>query len=74
MVILGISEAHDAHACIIVNGKLLAAVSEERFTRIKSDSRYPKNSIDCVLKSTSIDPKEIDIVAFASSSKWVWQV
>ena len=45
MIILGISDSIESHACIVKNGELLAAISEERLTRLKSDSGYPKKSI-----------------------------
>ena len=49
--ILGISAFyHDSAACILVDGKIVAAAQEERFTRKKHDSGYPKNAINFVLK------------------------
>ena len=74
MVILGISESHDAHACLLVNGVLTAAVAEERLSRLKSDSCYPKRAIDEVLRIASITANEIDAVAFASKSDFAWQI
>ena len=53
--ILGISAFyHDSAACILVNGKIVAAAQEERFTRIKHDSSYPKNAIEFVLKFANL--------------------
>ena len=50
MIILGISAFyHDSSACILQNGKIVAAAQEERFTRIKHDSSFPKHSIRFVL-------------------------
>ena len=47
--ILGISAFyHDSAAAILINGKILAAAQEERFTRKKHDSSYPYNSIKYV--------------------------
>ena len=44
--ILGISAFyHDSAACILKDGSIIAAAQEERFTRIKHDSSYPKNAI-----------------------------
>ena len=46
MNIIGIScFYHDAAACLLVNGKLVSAAQEERFTRKKHDSSFPKNAI-----------------------------
>ena len=53
--ILGISAFyHDSAASIIVDGEIIAAAQEERFTRIKHDSNYPKNAIDFVLKYANL--------------------
>ena len=41
MIILGISDSHESHACILINGKLVSAIAEERLSRIKTDSGYP---------------------------------
>ena len=49
--ILGISAFyHDSAACILQNGKIIAAAQEERFTRIKHDPSYPYNAIKFVWK------------------------
>ncbi len=45
MVILGINDTHDASACLIKDGKLLVAVQEERYKRVKQISSFPKESI-----------------------------
>ena len=48
--ILGISAFyHDSAACILINGKIIAAAQEERFTRIKHDSNFPSNAVEFVL-------------------------
>ena len=45
--ILGISAFyHDSAACILVDGKIVAAAQEERFTRKKHDPSYPHNAIE----------------------------
>jgi carbamoyltransferase len=73
VIILGISEAHEAHACVLRDGELLAAMAEERLSRVKTDSRYPRRAIDSVLAIAGVAPEEIDIVAFAAKSDWIWQ-
>ena len=63
--ILGISAFyHDSAAALIVDGKIIAAAQEERFTRIKHDSSYPTNAIKFVLQFAKIDLKNIDYVVF----------
>jgi len=63
--ILGISAFyHDSAAALIVNGKIIAAAQEERFTRIKHDSSYPKNAISYILNEANIKLNEIDHIVF----------
>ena len=63
--VLGISAFyHDSAAAIIVNGEIIAAAQEERFTRKKHDASYPKNAINYVLKEASLKLNEVDHVVF----------
>ena len=63
--ILGISAFyHDSAACILQNGKIVAAAQEERFTRKKHDSSYPYNAIEFLLKYTHLKLSEIDQIVF----------
>ena len=65
MKILGISDGHDASACISVDGEIIAATCEERFTRLKSDMDYPIKSIDFCLSYTGIKSRDLDAIALA---------
>jgi carbamoyltransferase len=63
--VLGISAFyHDSAAAIIVNGEIIAAAQEERFTRKKHDASYPKNAINYVLKEASLKLNEVDQIVF----------
>ena len=63
--ILGISAFyHDSAACILVDGKIIAAAQEERFTRKKHDSSYPKNAIQFVLNYANLNLSEVDQIVF----------
>jgi len=63
--ILGISAFyHDSAASIIVDGKIIAAAQEERFTRKKHDSSYPYNSVEFVLKYSNFKLSEVDHIVF----------
>jgi carbamoyltransferase len=65
MNILGISAYyHDSAATLVVDGRIRAAAQEERFTRIRHDSRFPDQSIRFCLRHAGIDPKDLDFVAF----------
>ncbi len=63
--ILGISAFyHDSAACILEDGKIKAAAQEERFTRIKHDSSYPKNAINFVLDYTNSKLSDVNQIVF----------
>jgi len=63
--ILGISSYyHDSAAAIIIDGKIIAAAQEERFTRIKHDSTYPFNAVSFVLDYAKIKLYEVDGIIF----------
>lgn len=63
--ILGISAYyHDAAACLLVDGELIAAAQEERFTRKKHDDRFPAQAIAYCLKIGGIAVKDLDMVGF----------
>ena len=65
MYILGISAFyHDSAACLVRDGDIIAAVQEERFTRLKHDASFPHNSIKYCLKEAGISPDELQSVVF----------
>lgn len=67
MNILGINAYHgDASAAIIVDGELVAAVEEERFTRVKHDTSFPNRSIRYCLDAAGLDPMDIDHFALSA--------
>lgn len=65
MKILGISAYyHDSAACLVVDGEVVAAAQEERFTRKKHDQAFPSNAIDYCLSEVGCTPADIDYVVF----------
>jgi len=63
--VLGISAFyHDSAAALMVDGKIIAAAQEERFTRKKADHAFPQNAIDFCLKQAGITPGDLDHVGF----------
>ena len=65
MYILGISAYyHDSAACLLKDGKIIAAAQEERFTRKKHDQNFPINAIRYCLQDAAIKPGDLEIVAF----------
>jgi len=63
--ILGISAFyHDAAAALVVDGKIVAAAQEERFTRKKHDERFPQHAIEYCLEAAGLRPDQLDYVGF----------
>ena len=63
--ILGISAFyHDSAAALIIDGKVVAAAQEERFTRAKHDSSYPFNAVEFVLKYSNLKLSQVDHIVF----------
>ena len=63
--ILGISAFyHDSAAALVIDGKIIAAAQEERFTRKKHDSSYPHYAIEYVLKESKLKLSEINYITF----------
>ena len=61
--VLGIHDGHDSGAAIVQNGKIIAAISEERLRNIKRYAGIPSLSIKEVLKISKLDPSQIDLIA-----------
>jgi len=71
MIILGLNIMHgDTSACIIKNGKLIAAAEQERFSRIKHSSEFPIEAIQFCLKATSIDIDDVDYITTNNSLRY----
>lgn len=63
--ILGISAYyHDSAACVVVDGEIVAAAQEERFTRLKHDPRFPKAAIEYCLREANVKLTELDAIVF----------
>ena len=61
MNVLGISAwYHDAAACLVRDGRILAACEEERFSRRKHDARYPRHAVEFVLRQGGIAAKDLE--------------
>jgi carbamoyltransferase len=65
MRILGLScFYHDAAACLVVDGEIVAAAQEERFTRVKHDKGFPRNAARYCLAEAGVSGDQLDCVAF----------
>jgi carbamoyltransferase len=70
MIILGLNAYHgDSSACIVVDGKLIAAVEEERFTRIKHWAGLPVQSIQYCLQEAGVTLQDVDHIAINRNPK-----
>jgi carbamoyltransferase len=66
MNILGISDTHNAAACLVNDGVVVAARQEERITRVKNEHRFPVGAIDWLLESTRTRVDDVDVVALST--------
>src|SRR4030042_6917540 len=74
MYILGIScFYHESAACLIHDGIVVAASAEERFSRKKHDSEFPKAAVDFCLKKAGIKAHDLDFVVFYEKPFWKFQ-
>ena len=68
MNILGIHIGHDSSACLVRDGRIVADVAEERFTRAKHCSGPPLSAVGYCLESQNLTMKDIDAVAIPSNA------
>ena len=65
MKVLGVSYGyHDASACLVVDGAVVAAAAEERFTRQKHDANFPAYAIEHCLERGGLRTADLDQVVF----------
>jgi len=71
--VLGIScFYHDAAAAIVVDGDIVAAAQEERFTRVKHDPRFPLHAILYCLEEADLKVEQLDAIAFYDKPLWTF--
>lgn len=69
MIVLGIHQGHDSSAAILRDGKVIADVAEERFTRLKHCNHFPSKALSFCLKTAGLDSiSAVDRVAFAGKT------
>jgi carbamoyltransferase len=67
MKILGICNAETASSCLMIDGEIISAVSEERFSRVKMDDSFPRQSIEFCLSNSGITISDVDVIAYSWS-------
>jgi carbamoyltransferase len=68
VAVLGISaQYHDSAAALVVNGTVVAAAQEERFTRVKGDASMPRHAIEYVLRAGGLQPADLTTAVFYES-------
>ena len=66
ILVLGVNDGHDAGAALVKNGKVVAAVQEERLNNIKHFAGVPEQSIIQVFKIAKADPSEVNLISLVS--------
>ena len=67
MIILGIADNHDASAAVVVDGRLVAAVNQERVDRIKHSGAFPWGAIDEALAMAGLRERDVDRVVVGTA-------
>jgi len=70
VITLGINNMHDASAALVVDGKVICAAEEERFTRIKHTQGFPVKAMQFCLDYAGLSIRDVDVVA-ASWCPWI---
>ena len=63
MIILGIHDGHNAAAAVVQDGRLVAALQEERLTRDKNQPGFPRNAVKTILEMRRLVPSDVDYIA-----------
>jgi carbamoyltransferase len=66
MMVLGVHDSHDASACLLIDGKIVAAAMEERFQRVKNVATFPLESVRYCLDQAGLQASDVDLLAFAT--------
>ncbi len=69
MILVGIADDHCASCAISINGEIVYAASEERFTRVKNDAGFPLNALEKGFEVLCIKPHEVDKFLFTQTDR-----
>jgi carbamoyltransferase len=66
MIIIGINFSHDSSVTLIRDGKIIAAIEEEKTSRIKQQFGWPHSALECLLEQFKLEKSQVDLIAFGS--------
>jgi len=70
VLILAVNAGSQSSACLLLDGRVIAAVEEERLTRKKNQGGFPSRAIDAVLAIAGATPADVDLLAYPERSVW----
>ena len=71
MIVIGIYDDHNASVALSIDGEIICALQEERFTKRKNENGFPKNAVKYVLSKYNLNNSNIDIVAMSTIERGV---
>ena len=69
MTVIGIYDGHNSSASLSINGEIVCAVQEERFTKRKNETGFPVKSLQYIVKKYTLDNSSIDIIAVSGTDR-----
>ena len=66
MIVIGIYDSHNSSASLSIDGEIVCAIQEERFTKRKNEIGFPKNAVSYILKKYDLSDINIDIIAMST--------
>jgi carbamoyltransferase len=67
MIVLGLADNHDSGAAIVIDGRLVSAVNQERVDRIKQSGAFPWGAMDEALRIAGVVEREVDLIVFGTA-------
>jgi len=67
VIVLGIADNHDAGAALALDGRLAAAVGQERLDRVKNSAAFPWEAMEAVLRVGGVEARDVDVVALGTA-------
>ena len=71
--ILGIYDDHNSSAALSIDGEIVCAAQEERFSKLKNDIGFPVQAVAAILQETGLKGSDLDEVAMSTIDRLDWQ-